>query len=430
MAEAFQHELVSMLCRFKEWTIVARGKIPAVLDMDGVADVLSELARCGIDYALLPTFSQVAGTTVINIRLTECHTRSVLLSDQYPAETENWFVVLNDVCCRIAFRTEVGLTAARLRKSAERSPERCAAYDLWLEGEVLSWVWGRETEDRAVELFKRALELDSGLASAYGGWAAVLNSRWFVYPGLTSDEADREQAYELAKKAIVLDPLNSRNHVNLGWSHVLARRFEPGELQFELAYELNPSNPNIVLACALAFAFCGKHERAQALCRRAFELNPLRPSTHYGYRASVEFLGRNFAGCIEAVKQAPDLFPDIQGWAAAAHTHLGQREEAEAAFAQFLADVRKHWAGPPNPSDQDLISWIVGIFPIRRDIDRSLLADGLVPLLAGRKESCAARPDAAQRSPVGQQAGTGHSGLATPKHVLAKPEVQGAAGEL
>lgn len=377
LVDGFQHELVSTLCRFKEWTVIAPSEAMQTKEGATSQDMVHELAARGVDYALLTSIASVAGATAINVRLIECDSQGVVISDQYPASSENWLAVLNDICCRIASRTQIGLTAARLRKVRGRSLEQRQAYDLWLEGEVMADLWERETEDKAIELFSRALELDGNLAGAYSGWASVLNSRWIVYPGLPADDANRQQAYTLAKRAVALDPLNSRTQGNLGWCHILARRFEPAELHFGLAYDLNPSNPDNLLPCGLASAYCGNHARARELSRRAFDLNPFPQPYYYGYRASIDFLGRDFEGCIEAVNRAPDLFPDIQAWAAASYAHLGNLAAARAALDRYLADIRKRWAGPPNPGDATLCDWIVGIFPIRNDADRQLLADGL-----------------------------------------------------
>jgi len=377
LMDAFSHELVSTLCRFKEWTVIAPGETMPSKDRATSEDAVKQLSGRGVDYALLASATSVAGATAINVRLIECDSQAVIISDQYPASSENWLAVLNDICCRIASRTQIGLTAARLRKVTGRSAEQRQAYDLWLEGEVMSGLWEPETEEKAIELFSRALDLDGNLASAYGGWASVLNSRWIVYPGLPSDEANREKAYQLAKRAVALDPLNSRNQMNLGWCHILARRFEPGELHFGLVYDLNPSNPDNLLACALANAYCGNHARAKELSHRAFELNPFPQPFYHGYRASIDFLGRDFAACIEAVNRAPDMFPDIQAWAAASHGHLGNLAAGQLALTRYLADVRKHWAGSPNPTDATLCEWVVNVFPIRHDADRQLFADGL-----------------------------------------------------
>jgi len=386
LADTFAQELVSTLCRFKEWTVIAPSGEMQSKARTGSDAVVKELASRGVDYALLTSVAAVAGATAINVRLVECESQAVIISDQYPASSENWLAVLNDICCRIASRTQISLTAARLRRSSGRSIQQRQAYDLWLEGEALSRLFERETQDKAIELFSRALQLDGNLASAYGGWAGVLNSRWIVYPGLPSDETDREQAYQLAKRAVALDPLNSRNQCDLGWSHILARRFESAELHFGLAYDLNPSNPDIVLACALASAFGGNHARARELCRRAFDLNPFPQSFYYGYRASIDFLARDFEACIESVNRAPDFFPDIQGWAAAAYAHLGNLTDARAALDRYFGDIRKCWAGRPNPTDATLLEWFVDIFPIRNSSDRQLIADGLQMISAATRQ--------------------------------------------
>jgi len=377
VVDAFAHALISTLCRFKDWTVIAATESIQTKILTSAEAALRELAEREVDYALLTSVTSVAGASAINIRLVECDSGGVLISDQYPASSENWLAALNDICCRIASRTQISLTAARLRRSSGNSINHRRAYDLWLEAEVLSRLFERETQGKAIDLFSQALQLDPNLASAYGGWAGVLNSRWFVYPGLPSDRKEREQAYQLAKRAVALDPLNSRNQADLGWTHLLARHFEPAELHFSLAFDLNPSSPDNVIACAAANAFCGNHQRARELCRRAFDLHPFPQPFYYGYRVSVDFLARDFAACIEAVNRAPDMFPDIQAWAASSYAHLNDLTSARAALDRYFSDMREHWAGPPNPTDAALIDWFVNIFPLRDSADRQLLADGL-----------------------------------------------------
>ena len=376
---AFYHELISTLCRFKEWTVLSSTSDSMIFNGAG-RDSLGDLAAMSVDYALLASLAEVSGSTAINIRLMDCASRSVLISDQYPATSENWPSVFNDICCRVASRTQVGIAAARLRNVAGRSPEQRKAYDLWLEGEILTRLWQAESEKRAIELFQKALALDGQLACAYSSWASVLNTRWIICPGWPDDEGDRKRGYELAKRAVTLDPLDCRNQTHLGWCHLLARRFEPGEVHFQLAHDVNPSSPDNLLACGLAASFCGYHDRAKALCDRATALNPFRVDHYWSYRASVELLARNYQACIDAVAMTPDIMPDIQGWAAVAYAHLGRVTEARAALERFYADVRQQWYGKPNPSDADLRRWFVEIFPIKRAEDRNLLAEGLAKI--------------------------------------------------
>jgi DNA-binding SARP family transcriptional activator/TolB-like protein len=376
---AFCRELVGDLSRFKEWSVIAPAAEPGVFDT-GRGDALAELSSLSVDYALVASLSEVAGSRAINVRLLDCETRSVLVSDQYPADSDNWPSVFNDICSRIASRIQISIATTRLRSVADRSPQQRQAYDLWLEGERLTWLWQRDSDRRALELFQAAIELDPLLACAYASWASVLNTRWIICPGWPEDAADREKAYALAKRAVALDPLDCRNHIHLGWGHLLARRFEPAELHFQLAYDLNPSSPDNLLGCGIANSFCGNHARAKALCDRALALNRFRPAHYWSYRASIELLAHNFEECITSVAMVPDLIPDLPGWAAVAFAHLGRKAEAAQAIERFYAAVRKQWYGKPKPSDADLRRWFVEIFPIKREEDRKLLADGMAKI--------------------------------------------------
>ena len=71
------------------------------------------------------------------------------------------------------------------------------------------------------------------------------------------------------------------------------------------------------------------------------------------------------------------MYPDIQGWAAVAHAHLGHMTEARTALQQFYTDMRKRWSGKGRPTDEALRTWFAEVFPIRLEEDRRLISEGL-----------------------------------------------------
>jgi hypothetical protein len=54
-------------------------------------------------------------------------------------------------------------------------------------------------------------------------------------------------------------------------------------------------------------------------------------------------------------------------------------------MARFLDLAKASWAGPPNPTDHDVIDWFMGCFPIRGESVRADLRASLDAALTEKK---------------------------------------------
>lgn len=372
LADAFRHDLMATLSRFKEWTVLAPPEPGGAVDQ-----ALDFLADHGVDYALRGALLPGDGGPGVEIALLDSETGHRLLEERLPLGQGRWIAVLNDICCRVGARLQLAISSARLRSVGTQSAEERSAYDLWLEGQQLTTLWHKEADDRALALFEQAIALDPNLACAYSSLAAILHTRHIVCPGWPGVGEDRELGLRLARRAVELDRMDSRNHVILAWAHILARRYDSADFHFQLAVDLNPSNPNSAISAGSGAMFSGAHEQAARFAARAFELNPLPPDWYYAYRAQIAFLGRDFHGCVEDVALAHRVLPSIRMWGAAALAQLGELDLARAELEACYAELRHRWAGPGTPDNRTLLDYLKGLYDFRRAEDRTFLVTSL-----------------------------------------------------
>lgn len=292
-------------------------------------------------------------------------------------DASSWKSASNELCAQVSARLQIAISTMRLHRISEASAEQISAYDAWLEGQRLARLWTKEAEGRLVECFEEAIRLDPRLSCAYSSLAAALNSRWIVWPGLPDVEECFQRAFALAKKAVLLDPFDHRNQVNLAWSHLLMHRWDLAEFHFSLAHDLNANNPETLIAYALASSYLGNHSLAVQLSGRAFQLNPMHDPQYHGYQTTIAFLAGDLQGCVDAAHKSKELFPDILGWAAAANALLGRDEEAAADFGLFLRGLTEAWHDGSTPDRRTAVDWFKTAFPIRLPADLSKLAAGI-----------------------------------------------------
>jgi DNA-binding SARP family transcriptional activator/TolB-like protein len=374
MSEAFRHDLIGTLSRFKEWAVIA-------LSTDEPEPLSTPerepLATTGVDYTLRAMLLEAGGFTRVEIKLVECRPTGSTLTERFAMPPGRWISTLNDICCRVGAWLQLAISTTRLRRVARQTPEQLSAYDLWLKAHYLTSLWTRNAEEEAQIMLERAIALDPGLACAYSSLAGILHTRHIVCPGWPEVADDRQRALALARKAVELDRMDCRNHVILGWAHTLAERFDSADFHFHLAVELNPSNASTIMSAAGAAVFSGAHKEAAAMAARAFALNPVPPAFYFAYRAPIAFFTQDLAGCLEDTAKAPYIFPYSRMWAAAALVRLGRLAQARAELKACYAEVRARWAGPAEPDERTIHVYLRTVYAFRHDEDKHRLVSSL-----------------------------------------------------
>jgi DNA-binding SARP family transcriptional activator len=355
----FRAELIINLSKFRELTIV---------------DLQEQSDSSGVDYVLTAECWQVEAEIRLFAVLKEVTARRVVWSDSYSLSLDKWVSVQRQLVGGIASKVEIYLSHDRLSRTLQRLPADLGVYDAWLRGEHLLLRWSASSEDEAERLFEQAISEDANFAPAHASLASVYTSRQFIRPGLPCRPEEYERAFELARRAVELDPLDARNLMALAWSTAIVQRFDQAELYFELASELNPNDPKVVVSASLGHAFMGRIDLAKKLLDHAMALTTILPAYQWSHIAIIRFFASDYAGAVEAADRSQNVIIDTPGWKAAALSKLGRGEEQRASLDQLLRAAGATWAGPTNPSREDIIAWFLDAFPIRHDSEKQNLA--------------------------------------------------------
>ncbi|NVP56609.1 BTAD domain-containing putative transcriptional regulator [Mycoplana rhizolycopersici] len=363
LLSGFRADIVGCLTKFREWVIIEdRGEGSA--DADGST----------IDYRL--DARTPVGEGVIVITLTDVRSNHVLWSERFPLALDNWIAASAGIARRVAATLDIYLSVERVAGGGGRRDVSLSAYDAWLRGENLLLRWAPEAETEAEGLFRDVIQAMPQFAPAYSSLASIFNVRHLIVPGFRRDPALASEALRLAQTAVQLDPLETRAHLTLAWSCIMAGRFEQAAIHYDLAFELNPNNPRTLLSCAHGLAFLGDAARAELMERLALELSPVIASYQWGYIAGIHFIAGDYAGSVSAAEKGTGSMLDLHAWRAAALAHLGRSDEARVAGDELLASVRRQW-GETAPDDRGIVSWVLHGLPFKEDRARQRLVRGL-----------------------------------------------------
>lgn len=221
--------------------------------------------RLQADVVLGGSLLERDGHLVLKAELIETATDRELWSVTRAFARNDLFAALEDTARGAA--SALSLRAAfRLRR-----PVDFEAYGFYLRGRHYYYRFNRRGMGFAAEMFRRALDLDPGYASA---WAGLANAAAYAYIYIERTEPQRELAESCSLKALALDPDLAEAHASRGVALSAAGRAEEAEEAFETALRLDPNLYEAAYFYARHCFAAGKPERAVEYFEWAAALRP------------------------------------------------------------------------------------------------------------------------------------------------------------
>jgi tetratricopeptide (TPR) repeat protein len=168
-----------------------------------------------------------------------------------------------------------------------------------------------------------------------------------------------DTALVLAKKAVGLDPADSRAYSELGFAYLYRKQVDLAIASYQRALELNPNDADAMAEYADALVYDDQNEQALEIFDRAMRLNPYYPDWYLHYKAdALSSLGR-YEEAI-AVIQSMNEPLNCARMMTAALAHLGRLSEARRVASLLLERYPNfsisRWALVPPYKNPDKIA--------------------------------------------------------------------------
>lgn len=362
-----RHELIAALTRFRDWSVREAGP-----NADPQALAGSKA------YVLSATAFEENDEVLVSLMLSRQADRTYLWSQRVSIQLKQWLATKLHIIRRIATSLEVQISAERLARTAKLPDKNLDVYDRWLRGNGLIHRWQPKAEIRAEGIFRSILADTQEFAPAFVGLVQILNTRHHIFPGVMRDRQREDEALELAKAAVRLDPMDSRTQLCLAWSHILKGHFTQAAFYYDMALQMNENDPWTLTSCAMGLAYCDEKSRARQIADHALEVAIGGAPIHWSYQMCIRFLDGDYAGATVAAERAEGSAFFVPAWKAAALAHLGDDEAARQSIEAFYESVAANWSGPVPVSPRSVLDWFCQCFPIRVEADRERLREGVV----------------------------------------------------
>ncbi len=369
-ADGMVEDIITALSRMSSLLVIARN---SSFTYKGRAVDVKQVGReLGVRYVLEGSVRKAANRVRITGQLIDAATSAHLWADRFEGSLENIFDLQDQVTASVVGKIAPKLEQAEIERAKRKPTANLDAYDYYLRAMASLYQWTRASNDEALRLLYKAIELDPNFATAHGvaAWCYV----WRKTQGWVTDRAqDTAESTRLARLAVDLgkDDAVALSAGGYALAHITGDH--DGAIAYiERALALNPNLAGTWLNSGWVRTWRGEWQVAIEHLARAMRLSPLDPILFRMQGATA--LAHFFAGhddeasawAEKAYRENPNLQQALRV-AAASHALAGRTAET----AKVVARVRQLDPGlrvsnlkdrlPPLHRPQDLARYVDGL---------------------------------------------------------------------
>ena len=304
------------------------------------ADARTVGRELGVRYVVEGNLRVVAQSMRLHVSLVDCRTHGSLWNERFDSPVEDLLVLQDEITARImnSIRITIGQSEARI--SRKLTPQGLRAWQLRAQAMELFYRWNRAEMMQAIEVSRRAIDLEPNNAA---GYACLATSLWAgaVSGWMPSGTAAVEEALQMAMRAINLDEALAHGHNILASVLIGLRRYDEAIAAGERAYELAPGDSVAISQVGQTLAFAGRYEEALPYLDRALRLSPKDPLIFWVYQSrSIALFGlERYEEMIAAAQRVSRQLPqwvDAHTMMTAGFVALGKMDQAALSLGKAI----------------------------------------------------------------------------------------------
>ena len=341
VADGVVEDIITALSRFSELFVIARHS--SFQYKGRVVDVRVVGRELGVRYLLEGSIRRSGNRLRVAAQLIDAESGTHRWAENYDRTLNDVFDVQDDVARTIATILAAHLRKAETERASAKPPASWQAYDCYLQAsEAFDRFTFRSFDVKDIydarRLIEQSLAIDPRYARSYALLAETYTTVWVIR--LDSDHlhpAALDRAVQLARKAVELDPFLPEAHAALGSVLTWLHQHDASIAEFERAIALNPNYADWRFGWALVPA--GDSRRAIEVLRASMRLDPFHGPLLWFYLGVAHFMLGEYTQALaimrDFVGQAP-MRPWGHVMLAMILAQLGRVEEAKAETAETL----------------------------------------------------------------------------------------------
>ncbi len=313
-SDGLSEELLNLLAKIPELKVIGRTSSFAFKGKN--EDLRTIAQKLGVAHLLEGSVRRDGNKIRVTAQLIKALDGSHMWSDTYDRQMDSIFKLQDEIAQDVVEQLKLKLLQAPTAKKSGTG--NIEAYNLLLQGNYFLDKLDKENVAKAVELYHKALAIDSTDARVWSSLAnAMSRQSWQNY---IEQQSGYEKARAAALKAISLDSTNVKGHQELG-DIKLYHDFDwdGAEQAYLKAYSLDPTDAEVLISLGDHKNSLGRCREAEQFYKKALTFNPLKPIIYLDLGNSMSCDGR-FAEATTTFGKILEIDPGYQR----AHMYIGR----------------------------------------------------------------------------------------------------------
>ncbi len=372
LADGISEDLITALSKIRWFMVIAR---TSTFTYKGKAvDIKQVASDLGVRYVLEGSVRKSGNRVRITAQLIDASTGHHVWAERYDREMKDIFDLQDEMTQTIAGALEPELGAAEQERAVNKPPENLDAWETYQRGLWCLWSFEKDKVSVAVELLRRAVDIDPSFAAAYA-YLAYSHYIHVIMGWVDNPDHWLAEGMAAAKKALQCDDKDAVAYFAAGRIHMMLGEHDDSIAALEKSLELNPSFAQSYHGLGFALALSGKPDEAKGFFEKAEKLSPRDPllwAFTITHALTLMLAGENEDAVLWAHKTMQ--IPRSSGYWP--HTVLA----AASANLDRLDDARNEVAAALKEKPDLTLSYLKKTLPTKHE-------GGLEPYLAGLRKA-------------------------------------------
>lgn len=340
-ADGLTEDLITDLSRISGLFIVARNSTFVYKGQSvNIARVAEDL---GVRYVLEGSVRRADDQVRVNAQLIDATTGGHVWADRFDGDATDIFLVQDEFIRQIAKALAVNLTDEEMQEIALGQTTDLKAREVFQDGWASYLRYSAKDNARAVEQFKKALDIDPEYGRAHAALSLAYlrgcQQRWNEPLGMSVGAANAKAQQALAETR---SRPSSLANVAASRVHLYNKRYDVAQVEATKAIAKDPNDPEGYVAMAWAMITTNQPEAGLELMDRAIRQNPAYPNYYILALAMAHYTLGDLEQTADILADALEKDPkasELAAVAASIYAQLGRQVDAHAAMKKWLPEA-------------------------------------------------------------------------------------------
>jgi adenylate cyclase len=274
-SDGVTEDILTQLSKIEKLKVVSR---TSVMQYKNTTKSVREIGKeLGVETLLEGSVRRFGNRVRIVGQLIDARTDKHLWAETYDRELKDIFLIQTEVASKIAASLITELSSSDKEKLKWNPTKDVNAYGFYLEGREHYNRYMLDENEKAIVLFRKALELDPGYALAYTGLADAFAQKAGIFG---SEKAWFDSSLKMSNKAIILNPNLAEAYKSLGVVHAYRGKFRSAIGYYSKALELNPNFGAAINNISSMYWWLGRYDEAYPWAVKSIQVDPARASCY------------------------------------------------------------------------------------------------------------------------------------------------------